>query len=135
MCDNYDDCGDNSDERLCGKFLSPRGVEGWAAAFPSGYVTEPIYLMHIVAGSTSLQNVPTTGRSTTTRVETTMTTVQSSRCMSSEFECSIQSSCIPKEWKCDGSPDCTDETDEKDCGKKGYRCIFNICTVNNDLNH
>ena len=56
----------------------------------------------------------------TTAKQNNTTTVKASRCMSSEFECRVKSSCIPTGWKCDGTADCDDGTDEDDCGRVFY---------------
>jgi hypothetical protein len=76
-------------------------------------------------GSTTVASTAsTTARqdtTTTVMVSTVMTTtVMASTCMSSEFECRINSSCIPTGWKCDGTADCEDGTDEDNCGRILY---------------
>ncbi|KAI8120669.1 Basement membrane-specific heparan sulfate proteoglycan core protein [Lucilia cuprina] len=53
-----------------------------------------------------------------------------------EFECDY-SRCIPIEKKCDGYPDCDDETDEigcppfTDCNSNEYECDDNLCILRN----
>lgn len=37
-------------------------------------------------------------------------------CKPDEFRCHV-GHCIPGEWQCDGQEDCTDDSDEQDCGK------------------
>ncbi|NXE83986.1 RSVR protein, partial [Cochlearius cochlearius] len=33
-----------------------------------------------------------------------------------EFQCEPRATCFPREWLCDGHPDCEDEADEWGCG-------------------
>ena len=43
------------------------------------------------------------------------TTLLHSEC---EYKCEADDVCISKELVCDGMPSCSDEQDEKDCGKQ-----------------
>ncbi|GAB6033222.1 Low-density lipoprotein receptor- protein 6 [Chamberlinius hualienensis] len=36
-------------------------------------------------------------------------------CASDYFACKNNNGCIPKVWRCDGTPECLDKSDEKDC--------------------
>lgn len=40
-----------------------------------------------------------------------------SSCPENEFMCEIGDKCIPMNWKCDGAPDCSDNSDEFNCSK------------------
>ncbi|NXM23436.1 RSVR protein, partial [Oxyruncus cristatus] len=33
-----------------------------------------------------------------------------------QFQCAPGERCFPRDWLCDGHPDCLDEEDEQDCG-------------------
>ncbi|NXD27636.1 RSVR protein, partial [Spelaeornis formosus] len=33
-----------------------------------------------------------------------------------QFQCAPGAPCFPREWRCDGHPDCEDDGDEWDCG-------------------
>ncbi|XP_027598002.1 CD320 antigen [Pipra filicauda] len=39
-----------------------------------------------------------------------------SRCPPDQFQCAPGERCFPRDWLCDGHPDCADEEDEQDCG-------------------
>ncbi|XP_027763832.1 CD320 antigen [Empidonax traillii] len=39
-----------------------------------------------------------------------------SRCRPDQFQCAPGQLCFPRDWICDGHPDCPDEEDEQDCG-------------------
>lgn len=40
-------------------------------------------------------------------------------CNTDEFTCrKAKGECIPLTWMCDGNPDCTDGSDEKECSKR-----------------
>lgn len=45
------------------------------------------------------------------------TATRVSNCPENEFMCEKGDKCIPMSWKCDNSPDCSDNSDEKDCSK------------------
>ncbi|XP_071655841.1 CD320 antigen isoform X2 [Patagioenas fasciata] len=37
-------------------------------------------------------------------------------CSPDQFQCEPGTVCLPREWLCDGHPDCVDEGDERSCG-------------------
>ncbi|XP_075300545.1 CD320 antigen [Opisthocomus hoazin] len=37
-------------------------------------------------------------------------------CPPEQFQCQPGAACFPREWLCDGHPDCADEGDERGCG-------------------
>ncbi|KAM6041667.1 CD320 antigen [Chlamydotis macqueenii] len=39
-----------------------------------------------------------------------------SRCPPDRFQCEPGAACFPREWRCDGHPDCEDAGDERGCG-------------------
>ena len=45
-----------------------------------------------------------------------------STCSEQRFKCNNSYRCIPNEWKCDSTNDCTDGSDEVNCNKGGVSC-------------
>lgn len=66
-----------------------------------------IFLMRKIA--------PEWGKSQTLTILIQISKFSSFRCKENEFECS-DSTCISLSWKCDRHIDCTDGSDEIDCG-------------------
>lgn len=43
-------------------------------------------------------------------------------CHTDEFQCRLDSLCIPLRWQCDGDTDCMDLSDEKNCEGVTHMC-------------
>lgn len=43
-------------------------------------------------------------------------------CHTDEFQCRMDSLCIPLRWRCDGDTDCMDLSDEKNCEGVTHMC-------------
>lgn len=52
-------------------------------------------------------------------------------CVSNQFRCLDGSSCVPKSWVCDNTPDCRDGSDEEQCNQQvRIETRFNLLNVN-----
>lgn len=54
------------------------------------------------------------------------------QCLTSQFQCADNNSCIPLAWKCNGENDCEDNSDEMDCSfqtctSEEHRCKNGYC--------
>ncbi|WAR09019.1 LRP2-like protein, partial [Mya arenaria] len=52
-------------------------------------------------------------------------------CGADEFQCEEDGSCISKGYRCDNSPDCSDESDERNCKKEMCSEGMVACTDGN----
>ncbi|XP_044579343.1 basement membrane-specific heparan sulfate proteoglycan core protein isoform X2 [Cotesia glomerata] len=109
-CDGHPDCPDKSDENC--------GVNNTS----NSTITHITYPHHPL---TSHTNLPVDGRVTERPVE-----CDTAR---TEMRCG-DGKCISLRRKCDGIPDCLDNSDERDCGKcaiNEWRCISGECLREN----
>ncbi|XP_025153783.1 vitellogenin receptor isoform X2 [Harpegnathos saltator] len=118
-CDEYDDCGDNSDERNCEDFklIVPASIQCArdefrcedAKCIPKGKFCDAV-------------------PDCADKSDEYIGCVKKLKCRG-KFRCS-DGHCIARDWVCDGAMDCPDGSDEQNCGNK----ILNAsdCTNKND---
>lgn len=122
LCDEEDDCGDNSDETACSAVHC--GVKEFAC---DGHCIDSKFLCD---GEPDCQDLSDEGNC-------------SSACVDGHVACADGSGCISQKWKCDGVIDCPDASDENGCDHtcgtdehtcKNKRCITKtwLCDGDND---
>ena len=107
VCDDTDDCADNSDEfeEHCDKSHLCKADE-----FRCNTTGECIPKRWVCDGADDCGD-------TSDELNCTVPV-----CKEGQFLCNNSKSCIPVKWKCDGDKDCLDNSDEADCPTASRKC-------------
>ncbi|XP_064086239.1 prolow-density lipoprotein receptor-related protein 1-like isoform X2 [Macrobrachium nipponense] len=114
-CDGEKDCSDGQDERGC-----PKGTcstQSFRCTSTDSCI--PVYWQ--CDGEVDCPNGEDEDGCPTTIVETTTPSfsfseiLKKTSCFNGMFRCVLTEECIPRDWVCDGSKDCKDNTDESFC--------------------
>lgn len=107
LCDGVDDCGDGSDEDSCHNCT--------AGFFSCGPSDACLPINRVCDGRNDCKN----GHDETRELcgsGQPLPQRSPSSCAASEFQCG-DGACVRHAWRCDHSPDCSDGSDEENCGE------------------
>ncbi|XP_014241482.1 low-density lipoprotein receptor-related protein 1 [Cimex lectularius] len=116
LCDDSDDCGDKSDERV--EFCKNRQCSDREHRCGNGRCVPSSWFCDGSADCSDGSDEP-------------KTCVDEMKCDPTYFKCT-STQCIPGRWRCDGTEDCDDGSDEKDCTPRNcseaeFRCKNGRC--------